>query len=286
MLSMLIGPTRMSANVLASIGVQAAAIDDPGFLRVFRGCLEGVRRVHGQTPGGGTAIIPGTGTAGMEALAQSFVPRTAKAAVIITGNWGRRWGEICQRIGGSVHEIVVPHDRPVDIEALSRAIEAVPGSVVFATHVDSSTGLILDLEPVAEAVRRSDGLFLVDAICSAAAEPLYQSTWGVDVVLSSTPKAIGAPAGLFMVTANARARRALGRRRWTPPGFALDLGPWLEASAALEEGEFRYHQSPAGNLIAALGTALWEIEEEGLGARWQRHLHLSRRLHRGLDELG
>jgi alanine-glyoxylate transaminase/serine-glyoxylate transaminase/serine-pyruvate transaminase len=285
MLNMLIGPTRMAPEVLASMSAQPPPIDDPEFLGVFRDCLEGVRHVHGSETGP-CLVAPGTGTAGLEALAQSFVPPGVEVCVVSTGAWGTRWAEICRRGGATVREVVVPARGLQDPKTISDVFERHRCTVLLATHVDSSTGIRLDLDVLGAIAGKYGALSIVDAICSAGCEPLSQQRAGISVVLSSTPKALGVPAGLFMITMNDAARKRLAQRERVPGSFALDLWPWVESMEALERNEFRYHQSPAGNLVAALAVGLRLVQREGLEIRCERHASLMARLHRGLENIG
>ena len=74
--------------------------------------------------------------------------------------------------------------------------------------------------------------------------------------------------------------RAL-ERRVTSRSFAFDV-------ALLEDFWVRrkYHHTISAPLVYALATALEEVEEEGLEARWSRHERVHRHLVDGLAPLG
>lgn len=50
-----------------------------------------------------------------------------------------------------------------------------------------------------------DTLIALDAVCSVASEEIRFDDWGLDIVISATQKGIGAPPGLSVVMASARA---------------------------------------------------------------------------------
>jgi len=285
MLRMTIGPTRIAPSVLARVAIHPPAINDPEFLQVFAGCLRDTRTIHGIARGLGY-IIPCTGTMGMEMLGANFAPPGSHVAVFSTGMWGDRWAESCRRLGLNVHRVPVNARGPIDYSGLANVCANNDIKAVFATHVDSSSGLIIDPGALGAITRKHGAFLLVDGICGAGCEPMQQDEWGVDVLLSSTPKAIGVPCGLVMITTNERATAYLENRLWDPVTLSLDLKPWVPVMKAHTTGGFGYFQSPAGNLVAGLAEGYRLILEEGLGPRVERHRRFTKELHAGLERLG
>jgi alanine-glyoxylate transaminase/serine-glyoxylate transaminase/serine-pyruvate transaminase len=78
----------------------------------------------------------------------------------------------------------------------------------------------------------------------------------------------------------------LAERAWPSPTLSMDLRPWLAVMEATDRGEFAYFQSPAGNLVLALGEALRLILAEGTDVRVRRHVVCREMLHAGLRTLG
>lgn len=285
MLRMTIGPTRIAPSVLAKVALHPPAINDPEFLKTFSECQRDLRAVHGIQKGL-VHIIPATGTMGMEILAASFAPPRSKVAVLSTGMWGDRWAESCRRMGLDVHRIPVNARGPIDYGALAETVAKQGIKTIFCTQVDSSSGLILDLYEIGKISKQNGAMLLVDGICGAGAEKMDQDGWGVDVLLTSTPKAVGVPCGLVMISTNDRATDFLKTRAWDPWTFSLDLKPWVSVMEAHDKGQFGYIQSPAGNLVNGLHEGLRLILAEGLPARCARHEKLRQDLHAGLEKLG
>lgn len=285
MLNMMVGPTRISPGVLEALAQPPPPIDDPGFVRLFQACMAGLRPVVG-SEGGQAFIVPGTGTMGMEMVAASFVPAESPVAVLSTGYWGDRWATIAERVGLRVFRLGCPPGETLPPPVVAALLRRERCCAVFLTHVDSSTGVRTDLPAIAAVARERGALVLVDGICAAGAEEARQAEWGVDVYLTSTPKGLGVPAGLVLVTAGERATTALRNRPERRGGFALDLREWLAPMAAAECGVFEYFQSPAGNLVLALAEGLRLLHAEPLRARLRRHAELTGVLHAGLEDLG
>jgi alanine-glyoxylate transaminase/serine-glyoxylate transaminase/serine-pyruvate transaminase len=156
---------------------------------------------------------------------------------------------------------------------------------LLLTHVDSSTGVLVDVAQLASVGRRRGGLVLVDGIAGAGAEAVAVDGWGVDLYVTSTPKGLGVPAGLILIATSERVTAALRDRAFAPASVALDLARWLDAMDAAEHARYAYWQSPAGNLVAALELGLALMLDEG-PARLRRHAGCRDALHRGLAALG
>jgi alanine-glyoxylate transaminase / serine-glyoxylate transaminase / serine-pyruvate transaminase len=285
MLTMTIGPSRIAPSVLACMAVPPPAITDPDFLQVFGQCLRDLRTILGSTDGQ-SFIIPGTGTMGMEMLAASVVPVGSSVLVVSSGYWGDRWAIICERLGLKVSHLISPPGSPPDLDQVETVLSKEACRALFMTHVDSSSGLLADIKLLSEIARRYSAMTLVDGICAAGVEVIEQTAWGIDMYVTGTPKGLGVPAGLALISANERATDLLKHRRWQCRSFALDLGPWVPVMEAAERGQPGYFQSPAGNLVLGLAEGLRLVLTEGLTARVKRHQKLSGILHAGLETLG
>ena len=98
-----------------------------------------------------TAVVPGTGTAGMEAVARQFA-RGKKCLIVRNGFFSYRWSQILEQ-GGIASETKVlaarQEDRfqapfsPAPIEEVCAEIAAFRPDIVFAPHVETASGIML-----------------------------------------------------------------------------------------------------------------------------------------------
>src|SRR5262249_19566781 len=88
-----------------------------------------------------------------------------------------------------------------------------PFKAVLVTHNETSTGVTNDLAAIAEVVRRSGALLLVDGISSVGSIEIKTDAWGCDVVLSGSQKGWMVPPGLAMVSVSPRAWAAYQEAR-------------------------------------------------------------------------
>ena len=94
--------------------------------------------------------------------------------------------------------------------------------------------------------------------------------WGVDFILTGSQKALALPPGLaFAAASDAVLERALGI---DDRGWYFDLDQLYDQ---LEERQTP--ATPAISLLYALDLQLSRIADEGIAARWERHLAMQQR---------
>jgi aspartate aminotransferase-like enzyme len=99
------------------------------------------------------------------------------------------------------------------------------------THVDTSTAVRVDPEPLGALGEKYGVITVLDGVCSVAGEEIRQEEWKIDVVLTASQKAVGVPPGLaFWLLLNVPWRH--GRRE--KPG--AQLLQRLDPLAACDEG--------------------------------------------------
>jgi aspartate aminotransferase-like enzyme len=170
---------------------------------------------------------------------------------------------------------------PADIDRLLSENEGV--QVVFATLSETSTGIVHDVQAIAETVRRHDAILVVDAVSGLGAAELRQDDWGVDVVVAGSQKALMCPPGLAFASVSERALAfaTAGDRADQPGRYYFDWGRTAKSQAG---GASPF--TPAVSLFFGLDVALGMIEEEGLETVWARHDLLARATRAGAAGLG
>lgn len=274
------GPSPTSVGVRAAQAWPLLGHLDPEFLPLLERVQQQLRDLFG-TGNAFTLPLAGTGTSGMEALVGNLVEAGDRVVVGVHGVFGQRLAEAARRRGAEVVEVQTAFGEVPDPAAIVQAIEAGPTRLVGVVHAETSTGVLLDLAPVAAAARGVGALFAVDCVTSLGGLQWQADRLGVDAAFSGTQKCLSAPPGLSPLTLSADALRRAAARR-TPPPFAFD--------AALLMGYFgkdrAYHHTAPVSLVYALSAALDELFAEGMVAREQRHRRVAAALRRGLDVLG
>ena len=217
-------------------------------------------------------VVPGGGTYAMEAVARQFA--SGKKCLVIRNGWfSYRWTQIFD-MGDIPSESIVLKARLVDdgkhaafapapIEEVAATISAEKPDVVFAPHVETSSGMILPdgyLRAVADAVHAVGGLFVLDCVASGAIW-VDMEACGVDILLSAPQKGWSSSpcSGLVMLSPLARERI----ESTVSTSFACDLLKWLQIMEAYENGGHAYHATMPTDALRGFRDMMKETEAYG-----------------------
>lgn len=270
MLLMIPGPIEVSPAV-----IEAFSGPPPGHLaahviEAHGASISQMRQVWKASDDAQPFIVPGGGTLAMEMAVQNTVEPGDTVLVVNTGYFSDRIGEMAARRGATVEHVRAEVGEAPAVEAVARKLAELQPSVVFATHVDTSTGVRIDPAAICEIVRGSNALTVFDGVCATVGERFEMAEWGADVYLTASQKAIGLPPGLALMVAS---KDAMERRRALrePVPMALDWDQWLPIMQAYEDRRPSYFSTPATSHIVALDVGLKEILAEGIDAAFDRH---------------
>lgn len=261
------GPTPVPPAVARAAGRPIFNHRGATFHAMYEEVAAGLKRVFGTE--GEVFLITGSGTAGMEAAAANVINPGDRVLVLVGGVFGNRWAQIARAFGAEVVEWRYDWDKGAEPEELKAKLQADPDiKIVFATHNESSTGVLNDIEGLSKARGAGGGrhgaLLVVDSVSGLGGAPLPMDEWGVDVVVTGSQKCLMVPPGLAFVAMN---DAALARVEETDNNrFYFDLRSYLRSSRS---GETPF--TPAVSLVAALHESLGLIEAEGLQASFERH---------------
>jgi len=252
-----------------------------GVMRDISSTLKQVYNAHA------VAVVPGSGTYGMEAVARQLA--TEQTCLVIRNGWfSYRWTQIFEmgRIPAEAHVLKArpvadgPQaafaPAPLD-EVLTTIAEQKP-QVVFAPHVETSSGMILPddyLRAVSDAVHAVGGLFVLDCIASGTLWVDMQAC-GVDVLISAPQKGWSASpcCALVMLSDAAQARVEATQSS----SFACDLKKWLQIMQAYEQGGHAYHATMPSDALARFRDAMLEAKALGFDRVRQQQQELGDRV--------
>jgi aspartate aminotransferase-like enzyme len=241
------------------------------------------------------ALVPGSGTFGMEAVARQFA-HGQKVMVIRNGWFSYRWTQIFD-MGAIPSQSIVLKARqqnadtksawaPCDIEELEAQIAAEKPAVVFAPHVETSAGMMLPdayLARVSAAAHKVGGLFVLDCIASGTIWVDMKLT-GVDILISAPQKGWSSSPCCAMIMLSERARKAIDATQSS--SFACDLKKWLHIMEAYESGAHMYHTTMPTDALAQLRDVMQETQSYGFVKVKQEQQELGHQVRSLLESRG
>jgi aspartate aminotransferase-like enzyme len=272
------GPTPVPPEVLAATAAPMIHHRTPEFRTILARVLERLQQVFRTERD--VVLFSSAGTGAMESAVANLCSPGDRVLAVSHGYFGERWAAIARGYGCDVDHLRYEWGETPNPDDVSARLEESGGAkVVLLTHSDTSTGVVADIRAIAEPLSGSEALIAVDAISSLAAVPLETDAWGLDVVVTSSHKALMAPAGLAAVAVSPAAIAAA--RAATSPRFYFDWDRTL-AFHAKHDTPF----SPAISLVIGLEVALGLVLEAGLDAAHERHVRLGRACRAGAKAMG
>ncbi|MEA2693849.1 MAG: alanine-glyoxylate transaminase / serine-glyoxylate transaminase / serine-pyruvate transaminase, partial [Acidobacteriota bacterium] len=286
-LLMIPGPVEVSPAVLAAFSAPPPGHTAAPLIESFGIALERMRQVWQAGPESQPFVLTGGGTVGMDMVTANLTQPGDRVLVVDTGYFSDRIAEMLRRQGAEVVAVeAAVGEAPSPEEVRSVMTAQGPFQALYATHVDTSTGVRVDPEPLTRLAREHGMLAVFDGVCATAGERFAMAEWDADVYLTASQKALGLPPGLALLVASSRALAARAARRTPAPPMYLDWEQWLPVMRAYEERRPSYFSTPATNLILALAVGLGEIVEQGVEARFAAHARVARALRAAWSELG
>jgi predicted phosphoserine aminotransferase len=216
-------------------------------------------------------LTASSGTGLQEAAVRNLVQRRLLACV--NGAFAERWYEVALTNGKDAEELAFAWDQPVDPDRVAAAVKQGGHEAVSIVHNETSTGLQNPVREVAEAVRAvaPETLLLVDAVSSLGGVKIEMDAWGLDMLLTSSQKALALPPGLGLAAVSDRALEkaaTVENRGWYFDLVRMEKHRLKDSSPA----------TPAMALIFALDHQLDRILSEGLEVRFARHAAMAKRV--------
>jgi aspartate aminotransferase-like enzyme len=272
------GPTPLYPPALHAMMASDIHHRTEDFRNVYKSALADLKEVLGTSHD--VLIFAASGTGALDGSVSNFFSRGDKVIVCSAGKFGERWVEIAKAYGLDVTLLDAPYGDVVSPEHLEEALKAEPATRgVFVQASETSTGAAHDVTRMAEAVRRTSAIFVVDAITGIGTMPLDIDGWGLDVVIGGSQKAFMIPPGLAFVTVSPKAWKH--GETATLPHYYFDF---KKEKKNADKGESSW--TPATSLILALGEALKYVKRIGMANLVENAQFLAKATRAAAAELG
>lgn len=226
-------------------------------------------------------LMQGSGTFGVESVLSSIIGENEKLLIAENGAYGERMEAIAKH-NRIPYVIYNEHYNQVpSAKKIKKMLKEDPDIThVSMVHSETTSGILNDIEAVAQVVKESGKTFIVDAMSSFGGVDIDVPGMGIDFIISSANKCIqGVPGFSFIICKKDKLEESRGKAR----SLSLDLyDQWTTMEA---DGKWRF-TSPT-HVVLAFARALKELEEEGgIPARAKRYLDNNQLLIRKMKELG
>ncbi len=254
------GPTPVPPEVLLEEAKPILHHRTTEFGKIFIEVIEDMKYVF-QTKND-VLMVTGSGTAAMESAVVNLLSEGDEVIVVSTGNFGDRWEKICQAYKVKVHKISVEWGyaaNPKDVENLLSSNKNI--KAVFATHTETSTGVVNDIETIGKIVNKTNAVLVVDTISGLAGQKFLTDEWFVDVAVTGSQKGLMCAPGLSFVSVSEKAWKLVETSQL--PKFYFD---WKKMKKSIESKETPF--TPAVSLVVAIHKSLEIIKQKTLQKIW------------------
>jgi serine---pyruvate transaminase len=272
------GPTPVPPAVSQAMATPMLYHRAPAFVELYERVLRKLPPVFRTS--NDVLTFAASGTGGLESAAANLVRPGTKALTCAAGKFGERWIELGEAYGGDLVRYEPGWGARLEPAEIDRLLTENAGvEVVFATLSETSTGIVHDVQAIAEVTNRHGAILAVDAVSGLGATELRQDEWGIDVVVAGSQKALMCPPGLGFASVSQRALDYVAER----PGGRYYFD-WTRTANSQRKGDSPF--TPAVGLFLGLDVALDMIEEEGLDNVMARHQLLARATRAGAAGIG
>ena len=204
----------------------------------------------------------------MEGAVRNLVSK--KVLSCMNGAFSDKWYDVAQRCGKEAEPLQFEWGSPVRAEAIDARLATGQFDALTVVHNETSTGTMSPITEIAELKKKyPDVMFIVDSVSSFSALKLDFDALGIDVLLTGAQKALALPPGMALFTCSEAAM--------TKAATVPDRGYYFDFLEFRKNGAKNMTPStPSISHIYALESKLEDIFNEGLEARYARHLRTAR----------
>ena len=260
------GPTHVPEHVMQSLTHLQIGHRTPEFSELMSTVVQGVQNLLYTNNHVYLASHPATG------LWEMGIINSVKKGILhtVNGSFSSKWADVSKECDHPTGVLEYEWGKGVKPEDVDHHLSTGKYDVFAMVHNETSTGVLSPLEPIAEILKSKypDVIWLVDAVSSMAGVKIEVDKLGIDMILASTQKAWGLPAGFSICSVSERLIET--SRKMKNKGYFLDICTY--------EKYYSKRQTPTTPSIPhlhGLQKILDIIEKEGLENRWSRHIEMS-----------
>lgn len=271
------GPVDVAPEVLQQQTKPMMPHRSKDFEAIFRSAAEKAQKIFATEHR--VFLMTNSGSGAQEACVRNLAKERVLSCV--NGAFSKRWYTVAQANGKQADKVEVPMAHAITPAMVEEALKKNQYELITVVHNETSTGVMNPIKEIAEVVHRvsPDTLIAVDAVSSAAGARIDMDACGIDVVFTSSQKALALPPGLALCAVN---ERAMQRAAEVPNrGWYFDF-LLLEKHRVANSTPM----TPAMSLVFALDFQMDRILAEGIENRYARHSAMTKRAHEWATQKG
>jgi len=250
------GPTPLYPKALHAMMDADLHHRTEDFRNLYRTVLSDLKEVLGTQHD--VLVLVASGTGAMEASVSNCLSAGDRVIVCTAGKFGERWVEIAKAYGLNSVVLEAPYGQAVSAEAVEKALAENPDTkAVFVQASETSTGAAHDVQRMAAAVKKTEAIFVVDAITGLGTMPIDIDGWGVDICIGGSQKAFMIPPGIAFLSVSPKAWAKMDTSKL--PRYYFNLKKERKAAAG---GESAW--TPNTALMLGFAEALKYIKQLGM----------------------
>jgi aspartate aminotransferase-like enzyme len=272
----MVGPTAIPERVLHAMNKQIISHRTKEFSEIYAHLSENLKKLF-QTKND-VITLTSSGTGAMEAAIQNCFSPGDEVVVPVLGEFSERFALMAEAFNLKTVRVDFELGEQADLKKVLNYVNKNTKGVLL-THNESATGVCNDIKSFGNALKDTDTLLICDAVSSAGGIEIKTDEWNIDVVFTSSQKALMTPPGLSFIT--------LSEKAWEKVNKSNSSKFYFDLIAAKKYQDINQNPwTPAISLIVGADEALNIIMEEGVDNVFYRHKKTSNMVVEGLNRIG
>ena len=228
MLNFTVGPVMSSEDVLEVASHSTPYFRTPEFSKIMQENEKLMLQFLNAPEKSRCVFLTTSGTGAMESCVMNVLNSKDKVLVINGGSFGQRFVELCCLHNLQMEEIKVDFGCQITKEQLIKYENRGYTALLVNMH-ETSSGVLYDMELIAEFCKKNHILLIVDAISAFLADKLDMNALGAAVVITGSQKALAVQPGISIVALSVDALERIEEN--------TEKCMYLSLKAALKNGE-------------------------------------------------
>lgn len=229
------------------------------------------------------ACVPmqGSGSFSVEAALSSFIPRDAKALILMNGAYGQRAAKTLDYLGRDYVKLDKGDYLPAMPSEVAKILDEDQDIThVVLVHCETSSGILNPLQDISDVVHAKGRKLIVDSMSAFGAIELSAKNIPFECMVSSANKCIEGVPGFGFILAK---KTALEAAKGNSHSLCLDVhDQW---AAMQKTGQWRF-TPPTHTVVAFLEALIQHEEQGGVPGRFERYDGNRQILISGMREMG